>query len=108
MSKTASSKNNQPPQKRLQLCRFRDYNQNYSYQLQPGVHSYNIPRADFVFFSELKIYLKAANELGEAISESIVLEPISAGELQSVQLQRISMLTSHPLRLLVVLLWDFF
>lgn len=87
-----------------QPCRFRDLDQNHSYELPPGVHRYNIPRADFVFFSEMKIYVRAANELGEAISEPVVLEPISAGEPHRVQLPNVP---SQPLRLPFVTFWEF-
>lgn len=59
---------------------FRDLNKNYSYKLLPGVHRYTIPRSDFVLFSEMKICVKAVNELGEATSVPITMEPISAGK----------------------------
>ncbi|XP_075907045.1 granulocyte colony-stimulating factor receptor isoform X3 [Nelusetta ayraudi] len=66
-----------------------DLDQNHSYELPPGVHRYNIPRSDFVFFSEMKIYVKAANELGEAISEPVVLEPISAAKFDPPSIVKI-------------------
>ncbi|XP_073342196.1 granulocyte colony-stimulating factor receptor [Pagrus major] len=57
-----------------------DSNENHSYKLLPGVHRYTIPRADFVLFSEMKICVKAVNELGEAASVPIIMEPISAAK----------------------------
>lgn len=64
----------------LQFSHFRDSNKNHTYELLPGVHHYTIPRSDFVLFSEMEIYVKAVNELGEATSVPITLEPVSAGE----------------------------
>ncbi|XP_018555599.1 granulocyte colony-stimulating factor receptor [Lates calcarifer] len=57
-----------------------DMNKNYTYKLQTGVPHYTVPRSDFVLFSEMKIYVKAVNELGEASSVPIVLEPVSAAK----------------------------
>lgn len=74
MSSTASNRLT------VKSSRFRDREQNYSYELPPGVHRYNIPRSDFGLYSQMKIYVRAANKLGEAISEPVVLEPMSAGE----------------------------
>lgn len=59
---------------------FRDLNENNTYELPPGVHQYTIPRDGFVLFSEIEIYVKAVNDLGEATSVPITLEPVSAGE----------------------------
>ena len=59
---------------------FRDLNENHSYKLLPGVHRYTIPRSDFVLFSEMKICVRAVNELGEATSVPITIEPIGASE----------------------------
>lgn len=64
----------------LQFSHFRDSNKSHTYELLPGVHHYTIPRSGFVLFSEMEIYVKAVNELGEATSVPITLEPISAGE----------------------------
>lgn len=58
----------------------RDSNENHSYELLPGVHRYTIPRSGFVLFSDMEIYVKAMNELGEATSAPIILEPISAAK----------------------------
>ncbi|XP_036931307.1 granulocyte colony-stimulating factor receptor [Acanthopagrus latus] len=55
-----------------------DLNENHSYKLLPGVHRYTIPRSDFVLFSEMKICVRAVNELGEATSVPITIEPIGA------------------------------
>lgn len=57
-----------------------DSDENHTYELPPGVHRYTIPRSGFVLFSEMKIYVKAANDLGEATSAPIILEPISAAK----------------------------
>ncbi|XP_074539700.1 granulocyte colony-stimulating factor receptor isoform X2 [Halichoeres trimaculatus] len=58
-----------------------DSNENHSYELQPGVHHLVIPRSGFVLFSEMEVYVKAVNDLGEANSAPIILEPISAAKL---------------------------
>nr|XP_046254767.1 granulocyte colony-stimulating factor receptor [Scatophagus argus]XP_046254768.1 granulocyte colony-stimulating factor receptor [Scatophagus argus] len=54
--------------------------ENHTYELLPGVQRYAIPRSGFVLFSEMEIYVKAVNELGEAASEPVTLEPISAAK----------------------------
>lgn len=64
----------------LQYPHFRDLNKNHTYEVLPEVRRYTIPRSGFVFFSEMEIYVKAANVLGEATSAPITIEPISAGE----------------------------
>ncbi|XP_068613771.1 granulocyte colony-stimulating factor receptor-like [Brachionichthys hirsutus] len=50
---------------------------NHTYAVLPGVHRYTIPRPDFVLFSKMDIYVRAVNELGEATSVPIIVEPIS-------------------------------
>ncbi|XP_054477228.1 granulocyte colony-stimulating factor receptor isoform X2 [Anoplopoma fimbria] len=58
----------------------RDSNENHTYEVLPGVHRYTIPRLDFVLYSDMEIYVKTENELGEATSSPIILEPISAAK----------------------------
>ncbi|XP_033495514.2 granulocyte colony-stimulating factor receptor [Epinephelus lanceolatus] len=58
----------------------RDSNENNTYELLPGIHRYTIPRSGFVFFSDMEIHVKAENELGEATSAPIILEPLSAAK----------------------------
>lgn len=58
----------------------RDSNENHTYEVQPGLRHYTIPRSGFVLFSQMQIYVKAVNQLGEVMSPPIVLEPVSAGE----------------------------
>ncbi|XP_019122695.2 granulocyte colony-stimulating factor receptor [Larimichthys crocea] len=60
--------------------KIRDLNENNTYELPPGVHQYTIPRDGFVLFSEIEIYVKAVNDLGEATSVPITLEPVSAAK----------------------------
>ncbi|XP_074509200.1 granulocyte colony-stimulating factor receptor-like isoform X1 [Sebastes fasciatus] len=48
--------------------------------MPPGVHSYTIPRVDFSWFVDMEIYVKAVNELGEATSATIKLEPVTAAK----------------------------
>lgn len=50
-----------------------------------GLNRYIIPRAGFAFFSEMEIYVKAVNQLGEATSLPITLEPVSAGRKERKQ-----------------------
>ncbi|XP_034554640.1 granulocyte colony-stimulating factor receptor [Notolabrus celidotus] len=54
-----------------------DTNENHSYDLLPGVHDFIIPRSGFVLYSDMEVYVKAVNELGEATSVPIILEPVS-------------------------------
>uniref|UniRef100_A0A8C5G316 Fibronectin type-III domain-containing protein n=1 Tax=Gouania willdenowi TaxID=441366 RepID=A0A8C5G316_GOUWI len=66
-----------------------DLNQNFSYELPPGVHHVTIPRPDFVLFSEMKVLVKAVNELGESTSASIMLEPVSAAKFDPPKIENI-------------------
>ncbi|XP_051262889.1 granulocyte colony-stimulating factor receptor [Dicentrarchus labrax] len=66
-----------------------DLNQNHTYKVPPGIHRYTIPRADFVLFSEMKIYVKAKNELAEATSVPIILEPTSAAKFDPPTILRV-------------------
>ncbi|KAL3059818.1 hypothetical protein OYC64_014419 [Pagothenia borchgrevinki] len=64
-----------------------DTNENFTYKLPAGVHRYIIPRTGFGLFSDMKIYVKAVNELGETTSEPIILEPVSAAKLDPLILK---------------------
>lgn len=55
---------------------------NHTYNVPPGLNYYVIPRSDFVIFSKMKIDVKAANQLGEASSLPITLEPVGAGRTE--------------------------
>lgn len=50
-----------------------------------GLSHYIIPREGFMFFFEMEIYVKAVNQLGEATSLPITLEPVSAGRKERKQ-----------------------
>lgn len=52
---------------------------NHIYDVPSGQNHYIIPRDELVLFSEMEIYVKAVNELGDATSLPITLEPVSAG-----------------------------
>ncbi|XP_028436646.1 granulocyte colony-stimulating factor receptor isoform X2 [Perca flavescens] len=69
--------------------KIRDSNENHTYELLPGVHRYTIPRSGFVLFSDMEIYVKAVNELGEAASAPIILEPISAAKFDPPTIQKV-------------------
>uniref|UniRef100_A0A672GQA5 Fibronectin type-III domain-containing protein n=1 Tax=Salarias fasciatus TaxID=181472 RepID=A0A672GQA5_SALFA len=62
---------------------------NYTYQMPPGVCSFSIPRLDFGLFSEMIIYVRAVNDLGEATSSPITLEPISAAKFDPPEIVKI-------------------
>ena len=64
----------------LSFRHFRDLNKNHTYEPPPGIHRFIIPRSGFGLFSEMKIYVKVKNDLGEATSSPIMLEPVGAGE----------------------------
>ncbi|XP_053183920.1 granulocyte colony-stimulating factor receptor [Scomber japonicus] len=66
-----------------------DSNESHAYNLQPGVHRYTIPRSDFVLFSDMDIYVKAVNELGEATSAHITLEPVSAAKFDQPRILKV-------------------
>uniref|UniRef100_A0AAQ4PH88 Colony stimulating factor 3 receptor n=1 Tax=Gasterosteus aculeatus aculeatus TaxID=481459 RepID=A0AAQ4PH88_GASAC len=70
-----------------------DSNENNTYEPPPGVHRYSIPRSGFVLFSDIRISVKAVNELGEATSAPLVLEPVMSKtqcqDLVSVDLCRL-------------------
>uniref|UniRef100_A0A1A7YXE4 Colony stimulating factor 3 receptor (Granulocyte) n=1 Tax=Iconisemion striatum TaxID=60296 RepID=A0A1A7YXE4_9TELE len=73
-----------------------DLNKNYTYELPSGVHHYTISRSNFVLFAEMKIYVKVENNLGEAASVPITLEPVSAAKFDPPKIQDI---TADPKRL---------
>lgn len=62
-------------------------NENYSYKLPQGVHHYTIPRFEFVLLYDMKIYVKAVNELGETTSAPLVLEPVSSAKFDPPSIQ---------------------
>ncbi|XP_059194532.1 granulocyte colony-stimulating factor receptor [Centropristis striata] len=66
-----------------------DTDENQTYELQPGVHRYTIPRSGFVLFSDMEIYVKAVNELGEAASAPIILEPISSAKFDVPTIEKV-------------------
>nr|XP_040020391.1 granulocyte colony-stimulating factor receptor [Gasterosteus aculeatus aculeatus]XP_040020392.1 granulocyte colony-stimulating factor receptor [Gasterosteus aculeatus aculeatus] len=66
-----------------------DSNENNTYEPPPGVHRYSIPRSGFVLFSDIRISVKAVNELGEATSAPLVLEPVSAAKFDPPTIVRI-------------------
>ncbi|XP_064801479.1 granulocyte colony-stimulating factor receptor isoform X2 [Oncorhynchus masou masou] len=58
----------------------RDLPESNTYMLPPGVHRYKIPRTGFVLFSEIEIYVKAVNALGQATSTPLLLEPMESAK----------------------------
>lgn len=66
-----------------------DSKENHTYNLPPGVNHYTIPRSDFVLFSDMEIYVKAVNELGEATSAHITLEPVSAAKFDQPKILKV-------------------
>ncbi|XP_062279029.1 granulocyte colony-stimulating factor receptor [Scomber scombrus] len=66
-----------------------DSNESHAYNLPPGVHRYTVPRSDFVLFSDMDIYVKAVNELGEATSAHITLEPVSAAKFDQPKILKV-------------------
>ncbi|XP_034029954.1 granulocyte colony-stimulating factor receptor [Thalassophryne amazonica] len=58
----------------------RKFNKHKSYAVPAGVHHYAIPRSDFSWYQEMKIYVKVVNELGEATSLPIIVEPLSVAK----------------------------
>ncbi|XP_017270764.1 granulocyte colony-stimulating factor receptor [Kryptolebias marmoratus] len=63
----------------------------YIYKLPPGVHHYAIPRTDFRLFLDMTINVTAKNDFGEATSESIILEPVSAAKFDPPEIEKIEM-----------------
>lgn len=72
-----------------------DSKENHTYELPPGGHHYTIPRSGFVLFSEMKIYVKAQNDLGEATSAPIIVEPISAAKFDPPKIVKIQVVTKR-------------
>lgn len=65
------------------------YSENYSYVLPPGQHHYTIPRSNFSLFTDMVIYVKAVNELGETRSAPVTLDPFSAATLQPPEILKV-------------------
>ncbi|XP_054638343.1 granulocyte colony-stimulating factor receptor isoform X2 [Dunckerocampus dactyliophorus] len=74
-------------------------NKNHAYELPPGVQSYTIPRTGFVLFSEMEIYVKAVNQLGEASSAPLTLEPVSSAKFDPPKIVKIQAVQLGCLRL---------
>ncbi|KAM9353902.1 granulocyte colony-stimulating factor receptor [Symphorus nematophorus] len=66
-----------------------DSNEKSAYEPPQGMHRYIIPRSGFVLFSEMEIYVKAVNELGEATSVPIILEPVSAAKFDPPKILKV-------------------
>ncbi|XP_053736981.1 granulocyte colony-stimulating factor receptor [Synchiropus splendidus] len=66
-----------------------DTNESHNYTLQPGVQRYVIPRTDFVLFAEIQIFVRGVNELGEARSDNVTLEPVSAAKFDQPSILRL-------------------
>lgn len=62
---------------------------NHSYDLPTGQHSYTISHSDFRLFTEMDIYVKAVNELGETKSEPVIVEPLSVAKYDPPQIRSI-------------------
>uniref|UniRef100_A0A3B3ZDZ7 Colony stimulating factor 3 receptor (granulocyte) n=1 Tax=Periophthalmus magnuspinnatus TaxID=409849 RepID=A0A3B3ZDZ7_9GOBI len=73
----------------------RDKKKNYSYSLPPGRHHYTIPRSDFTWFSDMEIYVKAQNELGETTSLPVSVEPLSAAKFAPPELLNVRALSKR-------------
>ncbi|XP_041759596.2 granulocyte colony-stimulating factor receptor [Coregonus clupeaformis] len=58
----------------------RDLQESNTYVLPPGAQHYRIPRTGFVLFSEIEIYVKAVNALGQATSTPLLLEPMKSAK----------------------------
>ncbi|XP_028986143.1 granulocyte colony-stimulating factor receptor isoform X2 [Betta splendens] len=67
-----------------------DLKKNWTYEVPPGLHRFTIPRSGLVLFSEMKIYVKAVNELGDATSSPVVLEPVSAAKFDLPRILRVN------------------
>ncbi|KAM3873055.1 granulocyte colony-stimulating factor receptor [Diretmus argenteus] len=66
-----------------------DLFENHTYEPPTGVHHYTIPRSDFVFYSEMEICVKAANELGEASSVPIIVEPLRSAKFDPPKILKV-------------------
>ncbi|XP_035018900.1 granulocyte colony-stimulating factor receptor [Hippoglossus stenolepis] len=73
-----------------------DSNENFIYKPPTDVHHFTIPRSGFVLYSDIKIYVKASNELGEATSEPVVMEPISAAKFDPPRILKAEAVPKRP------------
>ena len=62
---------------------------NGSYDVLPGQRYYIIPRHGFSLYSEMMIYVKAVNELGETKSAPVVLEPLSVTKFEPPEILKL-------------------
>uniref|UniRef100_A0A3Q2NN09 Colony stimulating factor 3 receptor n=1 Tax=Fundulus heteroclitus TaxID=8078 RepID=A0A3Q2NN09_FUNHE len=77
------------PTKYTLYTEIRDLNTNNTYELPPDIHHHSIPRTDFGLFTDMMIYVKAENDLGEASSAHIVLEPVCAAKFDQPSIVQI-------------------
>ncbi|XP_077430983.1 granulocyte colony-stimulating factor receptor [Vanacampus margaritifer] len=92
-----------PPTNYTLHTHIRDLKSNHTYEVPPGVRSYTIPRFGFVFFSEMEIYVKAVNPLGETSSVRLALEPVSSAKFDPPKIVKLLAWGLGCLRLN----WDF-
>lgn len=71
------------------LHTYRRGKSNESYALPAGHHHITIPRSGFSLFSKMTIYVRAVNELGEAKSVPVVLEPVSVAKFEPPEILNI-------------------
>lgn len=64
---------------------FRYLYESHTYDVLSGLNHHIIPRSGFGLSSEMEIYVKAVNGLGEATSLPITLDPIRAGRKERTQ-----------------------
>ncbi|KAM6910526.1 granulocyte colony-stimulating factor receptor [Xenentodon cancila] len=64
-------------------------NRKYTYELPPGVHHYSIPRPHFALYTDMKVFVKAKNDLGEATSTPLILEPVASAKLDLPEIVKI-------------------
>ncbi|XP_067093930.1 granulocyte colony-stimulating factor receptor [Osmerus mordax] len=51
-----------------------------TYEIPLGVHHFTIQRGDFVLFSDMEIFVRAVNALGQATSKHLLLEPVASAK----------------------------
>lgn len=72
---------------------------NHSYEVPPGLYHYVIPRSDFSILTEMEIYVKAVNELGETASAPVSLEPLSAAKFDPPEILNVAPTRNGCLRI---------
>ncbi|KAG5271419.1 hypothetical protein AALO_G00179530 [Alosa alosa] len=60
-----------------------------NYSIQPGVNHISIPRTEFLLYSEMQVFVKVQNSLGQATSQPLTFIPMEKAKLDMPRIKRV-------------------